>query len=47
LPPASRETMHACAVEWAKLKLESRGPLPIWRDFAGECLTRQKPNANP
>jgi len=47
LPPASREKMRACAVEWAKLKLETHGPLPLWRDFAGECLTRVKTRANP
>ncbi len=47
LPPAPREKMHACAVEWAKLKLETHGPLPLWRDFAGECLTREKTRANP
>jgi hypothetical protein len=46
LPPASREKMHACADEWAKLKLETRGPLLLWRNFAGECLTRQKPGSN-
>jgi hypothetical protein len=46
LPPASREKMHACADEWMKLKLETRGPLPLWRAFAGECLTRQIPGAN-
>lgn len=46
LPPASREQMHACADEWMKLKMEARGPLPLWRVFAGECLTRQKPGSN-
>ena len=46
LPPASREQMHACADEWMKLKMEARGPLPLWRAFAGECLTRQKPGSN-
>jgi hypothetical protein len=46
LPPASREKMHACADEWAKLKLETRGPLRLWRDFAGECLTHGKTNSN-
>ncbi len=46
LPPASREKMHACADEWAKLKLETRGPPPSWRAFAGECLTRGKTNSN-
>ena len=40
LPPASRERMHACAAQWSKLKLEGQGPLPMWREFAGKCLTR-------
>ncbi len=40
LPPASREKMHACAVQWAKLRLEAQAPPPMWRDFAGKCLTR-------
>jgi hypothetical protein len=47
LPSASREKMRACAVEWTKLKMETRGPLPLWRDFAGECLTREKTRINP
>ena len=46
LPAASRERMHACADEWTKLKMEARGPLPLWRAFAGECLTRRKPGSN-
>jgi hypothetical protein len=46
LPAASREQMRACANEWAKLKMETRGPLPLWRTFAGECLTRRKPVSN-
>jgi hypothetical protein len=40
LPRAPRERMHACAVEWAKLKLETKAALPAWRDFAAKCLTR-------
>jgi len=40
LPQASREKMHECAEEWAKLKMETRGPLPMWRDFANKCLKR-------
>jgi hypothetical protein len=40
LPAASREKMHACALEWAKLKQTTRGTLPLWRDFATACLTR-------
>ena len=40
LPDASREKMRACAIEWSKLKLEARNPLPLWRDFGAKCLTR-------
>lgn len=39
LPRASREKMRACADEWKKMKLEKSG-LPMWRDFATSCLTR-------
>jgi len=40
LPPAPREKMHACAIQWSKLKLETQKSLPMWRDFASQCLTR-------
>jgi len=40
LPDASREKMRACAIEWSKLKLEARNPMPLWRDFGSKCLTR-------
>jgi hypothetical protein len=40
LPQATREKMRGCANEWSRLKMETRGPLPMWRDFAGKCLTR-------
>ncbi len=39
LPQATREKMRECANEWARLKMETRGSLPMWRDFAGKCLT--------
>lgn len=40
LPRASRERMRACAEEWEKHKRASRAALPLWRNFATECLTR-------
>ncbi|BDV38856.1 hypothetical protein DSM21852_21090 [Methylocystis bryophila] len=40
LPEASREKMRACAIEWSKLKLEARDPMPLWRDFGAQCLKR-------
>jgi len=40
LPEAPREKMRACAIEWSKLKLEARDPMPLWRDFAAQCLKR-------
>jgi hypothetical protein len=40
LPPATREKMHACAAQWTRLKLETHGTLPMWREFAAGCLTR-------
>ncbi|MFY9657601.1 MAG: hypothetical protein WAK01_13630 [Methylocystis sp.] len=40
LPEAPREKMHACALEWSKLKLEARDPMPLWRDFGAQCLKR-------
>jgi hypothetical protein len=40
LPRAPRERMHACAIEWEKRKMEPKGTLPLWRDFATRCLTR-------
>lgn len=41
LPPAAREKMHACAIEWMKVRQQARAPWPMWRDFATGCLTRQ------
>lgn len=40
LPRASREKMRACAEEWDRMKRESKDGLPMWRDFATDCLTR-------
>ncbi len=40
LPRAPREKMRACAEEWDKMKRESNSGLPMWRDFATDCLTR-------
>lgn len=41
LPRAPRERMRSCAAEWSRRKLESKGGLPLWRDFATECLTKK------
>ncbi|PNG25207.1 hypothetical protein CR492_14625 [Methylocella silvestris] len=38
LPPAPRERMHACGLEWRKMKMEGAARDKIWRDFAEECL---------
>jgi hypothetical protein len=32
--------MRACAEEWDQMKRESKEGLPMWRDFATECLAR-------
>jgi len=40
LPRAPRAKMRACAEEWDRMKRESKEGLPMWRDFATECLTR-------
>lgn len=40
LPRASREKMRVCAEEWDKMKKETATGLPMWRDFATDCLTR-------
>jgi hypothetical protein len=40
LPEAPREKMRACALEWSKLKLEAKNPMPLWRDFGAQCLKR-------
>ncbi|WP_148213009.1 hypothetical protein [Methylocella silvestris] len=38
LPPAPRERMHACGLEWQKMKMEGGARDKVWRDFAEECL---------
>lgn len=40
LPRASRERMRACAEEWEGKKRATKVGLPMWRDFATECLKR-------
>lgn len=40
LPRAPRERMRACADEWEAKKRATKSGLPLWRDFATECLTR-------
>jgi hypothetical protein len=39
LPPASRERMHECGVEWQAMKLSGAATDKIWRVFAATCLT--------
>ncbi len=40
LPPASRERMHACGLEWQQIKWSGSAGERTWRDFATECLPR-------
>jgi len=40
LPTASREQMHACAVEWREMKKSGAAGDKTWRDFAQSCLSR-------
>ncbi|WP_139223490.1 hypothetical protein [Methylocapsa palsarum] len=40
LPPATRERMHSCGVEWQKMKQTGAAGDKTWRDFATVCLTR-------
>jgi hypothetical protein len=37
--------MRACAVEWTQRKMDAGKKLPLWRDFAAECLTRKSGSA--
>lgn len=39
LPPASRERMHACGLEWQKMKASGEATDKTWREFAQICLT--------
>lgn len=40
LPPASRERMHACGLEWQQIKWSGSAGERTWRDFAMTCLPR-------
>ena len=40
LPPASRARMHACVLEWQKMKMTGEAAEKIWRTFAQICLVR-------
>lgn len=40
LPPASRARMHACGLEWQKMKETGAALDKIWFDFARVCLTK-------
>ena len=47
LPRASRAQMHDCADEWRAMKMAKSEGLPMWRQFAMQCLTRgQSPASN-
>jgi hypothetical protein len=40
LPPASRERMHACGLEWQKMKIAGDAKDKTWLDFAQTCLAQ-------
>jgi hypothetical protein len=40
LPAASRQRMHACGLEWQKMKMAGQTIDKSWRDFAQVCLSR-------
>jgi hypothetical protein len=40
LPPAPRARMHACGLEWQKLKETGAAAEKTWFDFAQICLTK-------
>jgi hypothetical protein len=40
LPPASRQRLHECTIEWQKMKLAGATNDKIWRDFAQICLVK-------
>jgi hypothetical protein len=40
LPPASRARMHACGLEWQKMKETGAAADKTWFDFARICLTK-------
>ncbi len=40
LPPAPRARMHACGLEWQKMKETGAAADKLWFDFARICLTK-------
>ena len=40
LPPAPRQRIHECGLEWEKMKMAGQTIDKSWRDFAEICLTR-------
>lgn len=40
LPPASRARMHACGLEWQKMKETGAAVDKTWLDFAQICLAK-------
>jgi hypothetical protein len=40
LPPASRARMHACGLEWQKMKETGAAADKTWGDFARICLAK-------
>jgi hypothetical protein len=40
LPPASRARMHACGLEWQKMKETGAAADKTWLDFAQICLAK-------
>jgi hypothetical protein len=40
LPPASRARMHACGLEWQKMKKTGAAADKTWLDFALICLAK-------
>jgi hypothetical protein len=40
LPPASRARMHACGLEWQKMKETGEAADKTWLDFAQICLAK-------
>ena len=40
LPAAPRQRMHACGLEWQKMKMDGTARDKTWRDFADVCLSR-------
>jgi len=40
LPPASRARMHACGLEWQKMKETGAAADQTWQDFARICLAK-------